>query len=36
MQLLQQETEDCEFSSQVLFEADSLSQTATQPMQFDS
>jgi len=35
-QLLQQEVEDCEFSSQVLFETDFSSQAATQPMQFDS
>jgi len=35
-QLLQPEVEDCEFSSQVLFESDTLSQAATQPVQFDS
>jgi len=39
-ELLQQDMEDCEFSSQVLFESDTLSlcpsQAETQPMQFDS
>jgi len=35
-QLLNQETEDCEFSSQVLFETDTFPVGCSQPLPFDS